>query len=572
MTRGANRGFGVNTIRGNMKQESQEELTALVRELGDSLRVNEVVIFAGAGVSLSGGLPTATHLVERSVEAILARGDLPEETKELARNVIPAGVRLEVFLHALTEILGRDGLLPLQLLGGGSPGAAHRFAANMFKLGFLRYLVTTNFDTLFEQGCTQESVSPHVLVTEDDYESWLHSPQWPAILKLHGSLGGSGQIQADLRQVARGLGGTKTAVLKNLLESNTVLFVGYSGRDFFGAMPVVFASNYRRIIWVEHLVQDHDSPGNKVVAKWLGARSEGRYVITDTDHFLQSLCDYLHITCSSELKADATPLPDPFGDSCSLPRGACDIAIGRLLSWVGRRDEVYDCYTTALQHLSLPEHSALIARCHMFCADIALSGLRGSVQEMLGMQHAEAALRVCRAGKCALGLQLKAQLMVYDATMSLAVPYGKDVRHIESLIDHVYRLAEIVGEHTVCAYACRLEADFFRLFANGERPDHLLRSLFLDAEEHLADLAAQDLLFMIHAQLVELHQRAGAVAKELEYRVKHLRSVLILSQDPDCEAVRSCVQAMRERIVRIGGGSAAAREATRSVANLGFQI
>lgn len=67
------------------------------------------------------------------------------------------------------------------------PTDAHRAIAALVKLGYIRMIITTNFDRLLEKALEDEGVSPHVIKSDDDLQGampYVHSKCY--LVKLHG--------------------------------------------------------------------------------------------------------------------------------------------------------------------------------------------------------------------------------------------------------------------------------------------------------------------------------------------------------------------------------------------------
>ncbi len=152
----------------------QRTSVKLPNELVEAISNNEAVLFAGSGISLAAGLPSATAFAERIWGAI-NRID-PEYSISKAGSVL-AGLAADY--EALSgrvqfvEIL-RDLMDPPQ---GIAPTLAHLSAARLFPLIF-----TTNYDNLFEMALAAEKVDSTIIVNERDEEI----PK-QALVKLHGT-------------------------------------------------------------------------------------------------------------------------------------------------------------------------------------------------------------------------------------------------------------------------------------------------------------------------------------------------------------------------------------------------
>lgn len=106
---------------------------------------------------------------------------------------------------------------------------ARRFHKELATMPYLQDIVTTNWDTYFEEEC---AATP--FVTGADIALWKMAGR--RVLKIHGSMGNLGSIIAtekdykkSLRDLRRGvLGG----LLTELLTTRTIVFIGYSLKDW----------------------------------------------------------------------------------------------------------------------------------------------------------------------------------------------------------------------------------------------------------------------------------------------------------------------------------------------------
>lgn len=121
---------------------------------------------------------------------------------------------------------------------------SRRFHRELATMPYLVDIVTTNWDTFFEEEC---AATP--FVTGDDIALW----EMPGrrVLKIHGSMTNLGSIVAtetDYRERLESLrGGVLGGLLTQLLATRTVVFVGYSLTDW----------NFRRLY--SALIQDMGS-------------------------------------------------------------------------------------------------------------------------------------------------------------------------------------------------------------------------------------------------------------------------------------------------------------------------
>jgi NAD-dependent SIR2 family protein deacetylase len=191
------------------------ELTRLVAR-------REVVLLAGAGISLAAGYPSARAMTE-TVQAHLRR-ELNSPTlaltgmpfQEIASNIEAAfgrGYLLDIFLRAMS---GPQGIEPTE---------AHLASVRLFDK-----ILTTNFDALFEDACRRQNI-PHAVV--EDYEDLTDTPAGTLVFKLSGSLDRPRTLQITEQDVWNAYG-DEPPIWEHLLETVTrspVLIVGSSLRD-----------------------------------------------------------------------------------------------------------------------------------------------------------------------------------------------------------------------------------------------------------------------------------------------------------------------------------------------------
>lgn len=129
-------------------------------------------LLLGSGISRSAGVPTGWEVVARLLEQLAAledaaptdvfewyrdRGGEPDYSKLLEELAPSAGDRqrlLQPYFEPTEEERSR---------GGKQPTAAHRAIARLVSGGWIRVIVTTNFDRLLEQALAEEGVQPVVI-------------------------------------------------------------------------------------------------------------------------------------------------------------------------------------------------------------------------------------------------------------------------------------------------------------------------------------------------------------------------------------------------------------------------
>lgn len=213
------------------------------------LAPKNVVFWSGAGISHDppANCPLGRVLTDRALTGffdptvVATLRDLYEALDVSSSAVRP---RLETVLDALFNVYGTAGLaMLLGDLAGATPNQNHRFFAEHVSAGGSH--VTANFDTCIERA-----------------GSGLPADLAGRVVHFHGSLGpdrDAAGLGARLAVIQHGLSDEMTARLDRLVlgpHLEQLVFVGYSGSDFFDATPYLIDRLVRpgaaQVIWFEY--------------------------------------------------------------------------------------------------------------------------------------------------------------------------------------------------------------------------------------------------------------------------------------------------------------------------------
>jgi len=196
-----------------------EDLIAIGKGLARKAKHGQLVLFLGAGISASAGLPLWNTLLAQLAETA---GMTPEERAHLAAlNPLDQAELVERRMGGDRAQLAAE---IRRLLSGHEFSIAHALLAALP----VSEVVTTNYDTLFERaseaaGKTQVAVLP--------YDKAAGADRW--ILKLHGCINRPDDIvltRADyLRYGARRA--ALSGIVQALLITRHMLFVGFGLND-----------------------------------------------------------------------------------------------------------------------------------------------------------------------------------------------------------------------------------------------------------------------------------------------------------------------------------------------------
>jgi SIR2-like domain/Domain of unknown function (DUF4062) len=201
------------------------------KELIEKIGTHQAVLFAGAGMSLSAGLPSARGISEFLIGKMREAGGNPP--------IPSADIALQIVAGKFEKLCGRQALTKAfqSALGGLElpPTAAHRLSVRLFPLIF-----TSNLDVLFELACEAEGV-PYDVIDEDT--SITLSPGRTTIVKIDGTIRNPHRLlltEDDYRnRVERKP--VLSAALAHSLRTAPLVIAGSSLRD-----PTITAPLYER--------------------------------------------------------------------------------------------------------------------------------------------------------------------------------------------------------------------------------------------------------------------------------------------------------------------------------------
>lgn len=247
-----------------------------------------LVIWSGAGLSADAPTngPLGKKLTDRALEHYFAKETAETLAKLYSDLNVPNAQfrpRLETVLDALAEALGLDFLYDvLSDLSHIPPNRHHIRVAELQHAG--TKLITANFDT-----CIQRALSPAATVIH--FHGLLH-PDVPI-----DSLG------ARLRIIDRGFTPEMTARLTEALDdanNGPILFIGYSGSDFFDATPFLLdylsTSNKRTVLWHQYsasgfsIKEASSETTNPIIASAIGSGHEVLIIKGTLDQLFEILC------------------------------------------------------------------------------------------------------------------------------------------------------------------------------------------------------------------------------------------------------------------------------------------
>ncbi len=231
---------------------------------------NKVIFWTGAGISMDPPslLPSGHDLTKNIIDAFCLKGTWDKILNYLSyaniqdshgkNKTIP---RLESVLGGIVSVLGYDFLGRFDNLFNPIPNYLHLFFAHHILKGGSH--ITLNLDLGIENAL-QKLMSPpvyHILTPSNISQQNVLSTTSPFILHLHGKHGESlSELGLTIENVSKGFSDNiKKLIINRLRLSSLLVFVGYSGSDFFDVTPFFKGLHEHKVnllkldvVWIDH--------------------------------------------------------------------------------------------------------------------------------------------------------------------------------------------------------------------------------------------------------------------------------------------------------------------------------
>lgn len=171
-------------------------------------------------------------LEEAKLQAIEALVDLSSDASSVIQSLDMEHLSVETLSETVVHsFAGNSYFSVLDVLDGTRTNANHRALAELARLGKLRAVVTTNFDTLIEQAFRDLGVPLDVYNLDPNDRRILPNPNRCDLYKVHGSVTNTSTLIDTVSQKLQALPLRIRSHLANLYAENHVLVLGYSGTD-----------------------------------------------------------------------------------------------------------------------------------------------------------------------------------------------------------------------------------------------------------------------------------------------------------------------------------------------------
>lgn len=236
-----------------ISNQINKEIEQTISTICENLTLKKTAIFCGAGISFNSGLPLVNDLLKYILELI--------EVNDIdAEKILQSNLPFEAFIQTLTDEAGVDDIL--EIFSKGEPNTNHNLIAELLNLGYVKTVLTTNFDILIEKslikiGLTKD-VNYQVFSTEEEFKKIDWQSDIIKIIKIHGCISNKKEMAITLELVARKTVNQHKSNLISSFFSSTinpnVLILGYSCSDLFDISPIIesITDDKSQITFLEH--------------------------------------------------------------------------------------------------------------------------------------------------------------------------------------------------------------------------------------------------------------------------------------------------------------------------------
>lgn len=191
-------------------------------------------LFLGSGISRSAGIPTGTELTEqlkkklytmdKGIENINNEDDFQKwlDEKEIKNmgysdllNQIPSEEERRIFLE--------------QFFSKAEPSETHKTIAKLVENGFIKCIITTNFDRLIESSLDEKKINFDVVASSYDLD--ILKPREHSKCRLYKIHGDYKALIKNTEKELEKLDPEIEEEFKEILDNYGIIFAGYSGSD-----------------------------------------------------------------------------------------------------------------------------------------------------------------------------------------------------------------------------------------------------------------------------------------------------------------------------------------------------
>ncbi|MEX0906637.1 MAG: SIR2 family protein [Balneolaceae bacterium] len=258
-----------------MKEKTLEELAYLIKNTKEQ-NDPKPIVFIGAGMSISAGIPTATEI---SKEILIKYSDHPsikklsEEDKNYYKimGCLPPPERKKI----LKEYVNKAKI-----------NVSHIYLAHILNLGYVDFILTTNFDNLTQRALALYNQFPPTYDISILKDLTTTSLEKKSIVYLHGKYDGLWQLNTteELKKIEKII----PPLFHKITSNRSWIVIGYSGNDPIFEHLIELGRFDNGLYWIGY--QDEE-PSDRVKNKLLNRPNTESYYISgyDADSFFLKL-------------------------------------------------------------------------------------------------------------------------------------------------------------------------------------------------------------------------------------------------------------------------------------------
>ena len=207
------------------------------------------VVLLGSGASRAAGIPTAWEVVEELIRRLpeAQEAGVIDNPVNWYQESYGDDIRFSALLEQLAPNLNDRANILRLIVGDPIPTEAHKALAVLAKAGFIRIILTTNYDSLVETALYNLDLDPVVVSGESAATGVepFHQITRPVVFKIHGDFNQPGSMLATEHDLSSYRHGVRR-LLKTTLEDYGLIVVGWSGHHDVALLRALQARRSKR--------------------------------------------------------------------------------------------------------------------------------------------------------------------------------------------------------------------------------------------------------------------------------------------------------------------------------------
>jgi tetratricopeptide (TPR) repeat protein len=237
--------------------------------------VGSTILFLGAGVSRSAGIPLASEIMSQLEKDNYYKNLIEQKCQKKSY----AG-----YMDALTT--GDRRRFFKRYIEISNINTSHLYAAQLIAEGYVDCVVTTNFDNLMLKSLTLLNINPSVYDLTIARDNITSNFEFPAVIYMHGQNSGFWQLNTDY-ELELPVNAIRNAITKISTDRAWVV-IGYSGNDPVLKQLASIDNFADGLFWIGYKNED---PNEKVRESLLDIKLKGSNIIKGfgSDDFFRQL-------------------------------------------------------------------------------------------------------------------------------------------------------------------------------------------------------------------------------------------------------------------------------------------